>query len=127
MHTLPTSHLAPALRAQAEGSYTAEAAVELLIGHGVWLARRDFLNELVEYAGDSTTITHAWVAWEHVPTFANRAPCSGSEGRILRLAAELHGTDTGVPLAELLSQLDDTNSALVRDAIDHILSHGGRR
>ena len=41
--------------------------------------------------------------------------------------AELGGTDTGVPLDELLSGLDDANARLVLDAIDHALTHGRRR
>ena len=128
MNTLPIGRLAAALRAQARGSYGTEAAVELLLAHGTWLRRNDFLNHLIEYAGDNdATVTHAWIAWENVPTFVTRARCSGSEGRILRLAAELTGVDTAVPLVELLAQLDDTNSGLVLDAITHVLTRGGRR
>ena len=129
MNTLPTSRLALALRATARGSYGTEAAVELLIGHGTWLRRNDFLNHVVEYGNDTggTAITHAWIPWEDIPTFLTRARCAGSEARILRLATELAGVDSGVPLVELLAQLDDTNAALVLDAIAHVLTRGGRR
>ena len=128
MNTVPMDWLASALRAQAAGAYTTEAAIELLIAHGTWLTRNDFLNDLVEYAGDDdANVTHAWISWWDVPAFLDRAQCSGSEARILRLACELWGYATGVPLAENLSLLDDTNAALVLDAVGHVLTLGGRR
>ncbi len=128
MNTLPSSRLALALRAQARGSYGTEAAVELLIGHGTWLRRNDFLNHLIEYAGDNdATVTNAWIAWGNVPAFLDRTGRSGSEARILRLACELWGYITHLPLAANLAQLDDTNAALVLDAITYILTLGGRR
>ena len=129
MNTLPTSRLALALREQARGSYGTEAAVELLIGHGTWLRRHDFLNRLVEYGNTTggSAVTSAWISWDNVPSFVVRARCAGSEERILRLAAELAGVDSGVPLVELLAQLDDTNADLVLDAIAHVLTRGGRR
>ena len=129
MNTVSNEWLCDALRASARGSFGSEAAIELLLDHRTWLRRNDFLDQLIEYAaGDADdTITHAWIAWEHVPAFLTQAHCSGSEGRILRLAAELTGVDTAVPLVELLAQLDDTNSGLVLDAIAHVLTRGGRR
>ena len=127
MNTLSSGWLASALRAQAEGAYTTEAAIELLIGHGTWLARNDFLNTLVEYGGDDTTPAYAWISWQDVPAFLDRAQCSGSEARILRLACELWGFNSGVPLADNLTLLDDTNAALVLDDIAHVLTLGGRR
>ena len=45
--------LAAALRAWAKGLFT-EAAVELLIGHGSWLYRQDFLEIAVEFGQGST-------------------------------------------------------------------------
>ena len=128
MNTLPIGWLASALRAQAAGVYTTEAAIELLISHGTWLDRNDFLNQLVEYGGDNdANPTYAWITWQNVPAFLDRAHCSGSEARILRLACELWGYSSGLPLADNLTQLDDTNAALVLDAIVHLLSLGGRR
>jgi hypothetical protein len=56
-----------------------------------------------------------------------RAPLSSSEANILRLVAELGGVDTGVPLANLLCGLDESNARLVLDALAHVLTLGGRR
>ena len=59
--------------------------------------------------------------WVAVPAFADRAACSSSEARVLRLAAELAGVDTGHPMADLLMSLDDSNSRLVLFAVAHAL------
>ena len=69
------------------------------------------------------------MVWDAIPAFVERAPLSSSEANILRLVAELGGTDTGVPLDDLLSGLDDNNATLVRDAIAYALrfdDHGNR-
>jgi hypothetical protein len=180
MFTLPPDVLAARLRAQAQGAYGAEAAVELLIAHGIWLRRSDFNEQLVEHEiahafqlvaaplhepprwqtrcwcgwesrwhdsrdeardaandhlDDPERDTYAqpdaqidiWVHWAAIPQFAEHAPCSTTEANILRLAAELRDVDCGVPLGQLLTGLDDRNSRLVADAIDHVLTRGGRR
>jgi hypothetical protein len=124
--TLTPDQLAALLRAWAAGYYADEAAAQLLTEHHTWLTRADFLAACVEYDHDGTTPS-AWVVWEAVPAFLDRVGCSSSEARVLRLATELAGVDTGVPLAELLSSLDDRNSRLVVDAIAHALRVGGRR
>ncbi len=41
---LNPSLLEAALRARAQGSYPAEAAVELVHGHGTWLNRADLIS-----------------------------------------------------------------------------------
>ena len=46
--------LAAALRAWAKGLFTAEAAVELLIGHRSWLYREEFLEIAVEFGREIT-------------------------------------------------------------------------
>lgn len=135
MTTLPLPRLAALLTAHAKGFYATEAATQLLIGHETWLHRSDFLNACVWAATDDdrdgpvtgfedVDITHAWIDWAAIPAFAETAPCSGSEGRVLRLVAELSGYDTATPLDELLSGLDDHNSALVVDSIAHALHVG---
>lgn len=137
MQTLPLARLAALLTANAKGYYATEAATRLLIGHETWLHRTDFLASCVEtwdaeYSVgaatwpdhldlDPDTITGAAVNWGHIPGFVAEAACSGSEGRVLRLVAELAGYDTATPLDELLSGLDDRNSRLVVDAIAHAL------
>jgi hypothetical protein len=57
---------------------------------------------------------------------AGRLPCSDSEGHVLRIAASIAG---GVPvdLGECLSILDDTNVALVVDAVRHASGRGAGR
>jgi len=123
--TLTPDQLAHLLRAAAAGYYTDEAAAELVCGHRSWLTRRDFLAACVNYDHDGTTPV-AWVDWHAVPAFAARAACSSSEARVLRLAAELAGVDSGHPLADLLSGLDDVNSQLVLFALAHALHTGDR-
>jgi len=120
MHTLTPDQLAHLLRAWAAGYYTDEAAAKLLCEHRSWLTRADFLATCVNYDHDGTAPV-AWVDWPAVPAFVDQAPCSSSEARILRLATEMAGVDTGQPLAELLSSLDDRNSHHVLDAIAHAL------
>jgi len=126
MHTLSTTQLAALLRASAHGFYADEAAVQLVCEHRSLLDRADFLAACIEYDHDGTTPV-AWIEWSAVVDFARRGPLSGSEVRILSLAAELAGHDTGQPLAELVASLDDGNARLVLDAIAHALTWGGRR
>jgi hypothetical protein len=126
VHTLTTDQLAQLLGDSSAGYYATEAAARLLSGHRSLLDRADFLAACIDYDHDGSRPV-AWIVWGAIPEFVDRAPLSGSEARILRLAAELGGTDTGVPLDELLSGLDDANARLVLDAIDHALTHGRRR
>lgn len=125
MNTLTTDTIAALLRRRATGSYADEAAVELLIAHDMWLGRRDFLTTCVDYDHDGHDVV-VWVDWHAVPAFLDGAACSASEARVLRLAAELSGIDTGCPLADLLCGLDDRNSTLVVDAVAHTLRVVGR-
>lgn len=121
MTNLPPDHdaLVAGLRTQAHGVYAAEAAVELLIAHGAWLRRTDFRHELV----DGPRGDFAWIDWHRIPEFLEHAGCSGSEARILALAAELVGVDTGRGLDELLSPtFDDVNRRLVLDTVAHTLN-----
>jgi hypothetical protein len=121
MTNLPPDHdaLVAGLRTQAQGVYAAEAAVELLIAHGAWLRRADFRDELV----DGPRGDFAWIDWHRIPELLEHTSCSGSEARVLALAAELVGIDTGRSLDELLSpNLDDTNRRRVLDAIAHTLN-----
>lgn len=122
MPTLPLDldQLAGGLRASAAGYYPSEAATELLIAHASWLRRDDFLTACVDYDHDGSTPI-VWIDWAAVPAFLAKAPCSSSEARILRLIAELEGEDTGWPLVDLLTGLDDANSRLFLGAIAHAL------
>ena len=121
MHTLTTDQLAELLYEWAAGSRGAEAAVELLDEHGTWLHRDDFVHACVNYDHDGTRPV-AWIDWDTVVGWiAGRTACSATEARVLRLAAELAGVDSGEPLADLFTSLDGRNSRLVLDAIAYAL------
>ena len=122
--SIQPADLAPMLRAWSSGSYPSEAAVGLLISHGHWLRRRDFLTRLVDAVDDGwgprgTVLPMATVDWEAVPDFAERVPASSSELTILRLAASLAGVNGRASVMELTSFLDVTNGRHVLDAIAH--------
>ena len=107
------------MRAHAAGLLCAVAAVELLIGHAVWLRRNDFVHGFVcvvdEFAGESSL---AWVDWRAAVTALDggRLPCSGGEAGVLRVAASVA---EGIPvdLSEALSGLDERNLVLVAGAV----------
>jgi hypothetical protein len=118
--------LPAALQASAAGLFASEAAVNLLISHRYWLTRPDFA---AEYIHTFTAITDgtaaAAVCWPEAVAALDRGQLagSGSENRILRLAASLA---EGIPLdlQDALSSLDDTNLQHVVIAIRHT---AGRR
>jgi hypothetical protein len=95
------------------------AAVELLIGHAVWLCRNDFVDGFVRPVDESADdVSLAWVDWEAAVAAleVGRLPCSGSEAGLLRLAA---GIAEGIPvdLGEVLSSLDERNLVLAAEAV----------
>ena len=87
------------MRVWAKGLLGLEAAVELLIGHGTWLARADFAAAALTSGRDGITgAAMASVDFE-AALAARRAgglPCSSSEEQVLALAASIA---TGVPVA----------------------------
>lgn len=119
---LTAAQLAPMLRAWAEGDYAAEAAVELIIAQGTWLARGDFRSRLIDAVDDGWTrdgfAPMAVIDWKAVPDFLHEAPASSGEAGVLRVAASIAGTDTG-PLRALTYSLDPTNTELVLQALAH--------
>jgi hypothetical protein len=112
------------MRAWAKGLLCLEAAVELLIGHRLWLCRRDFLNVAVEPGWEVFSARVMAVDFEAAAAalVAGVLPCSSGEGRVLRLAA---GIAAGVPvdLREALTGLDEANSGLVAAAVLHTAGH----
>jgi len=118
--------LTAALRAHAAGLLCAEAAVELLIGHGVWLHRTGFVDRFVVVQADRALVGQsvlAWVDW-HAAADAvatGQVVCSAGEGRILLIAASIA---KGVPLdlGDAVTGLDAVNSVLVARAV---LAAGG--
>jgi hypothetical protein len=121
--TLAPTQLAPMLRAWAAGLYPSEAAVELLIAHGHWLRRRDFLSALVDAVDDGWgrhgEVPMASIDWERVETFLDQAAASSSEVAILRFAASLAGTEGGPSLLQMTASLGHTNAGLVLEALAH--------
>jgi hypothetical protein len=121
--TIPALHTA--LRSCAAGFYPCEAGTDLLINHALWLHRHDFTDRFIDTgtAIDGTT-PMAEIDWANAITALNTGtlPCSGSEQRILRLAASIAD---GIPvnLRDALTELDDRNSKLVLTAILHTSGH----
>ncbi len=112
------ARLSAALLAQAAGSYSAEAAVGLLVEHRSWLARADFVC-LVDVAPGfcDDRVLMASVDWE--AALAANLAASSSETQILAVAAELAGIHTGRSLQDLLGGLDRANTNLVIRAVLH--------
>ena len=117
--------LSAGLRSHARGLLAAEAAVELLVCHRLWLRRGDFIDDYVDTVpallGD---IPMANVNWPAAITALDTGalPCSSGEGQMLRLAASLAD---GIPvdLRDTLTRLDSDNLDLVVQAVLHT---GGR-
>lgn len=114
------------LRAHARGLYCGQAAVELLIGHGRWLGREDFVGRFVQVGGEPP-VGWAWVDWQAAVTALNAGAlaCSASEGQVLRIAASIAA---GVPvdLRAAVTGLDEGNVALVAEAVLHMNGWPGR-
>jgi 8-oxo-dGTP pyrophosphatase MutT (NUDIX family) len=113
--------LAAQLRAWARGIYPDEAGVELLIGHAVFLDRADFTSRFISTPGDGHE--RAIIDWlAAIAALDHSLPCSGSENRMLRLAASLAG-GTPVNLRDTLTGLDDRNIQHVINAVLHASGH----
>jgi hypothetical protein len=110
--------LEQALRAGAAGAHSDEAAVSLLIGHGAWLRRADFLRYTsMSQSITDPAVTYAFIDWDQL--HPDQLAASASELNMLRLAMELAGRDSGQPLATLIAGLDTTNTGLVLRAVLH--------
>ena len=116
---MTASSLPAALRAGAEGLYTLEAATGMIIAHGTWLSRDDFIRFI--YHGARTSA----IDWETAidALDAGELPSSG-EKRMLRLAASL-ADQAPVSLGEAITGIDDRNVGLLVKAIHH--AAGGRQ
>ena len=86
-----TSQLSAALRAAAAGIHPDEAATGLIISHGTFLHREDFLRHVETAASISDGTPMAWIDWDAVTAALDggRPPASGGEKRIVRIAASL--------------------------------------
>lgn len=114
----PATELAGLLRVGARGSLADEAAVELLIAHGAWLRRPDFVRACVDIwtSGDQAAAFVDWPAAARALD-AGDLPCSSGEASVLRIAAGIGGTP--VDLRAALGGLDARNILLVAEAVMH--------
>jgi len=125
-HTTHFEDLAAALRVWAKGLLAVEAAVELLIGHRLWLYRGDFRDIAVEPGWEPFSgRVMAAVDFEAAASAleAGVLSCAGSEGQVLRLAASI-GAGVPVDLGDAVSGLDKANASLVAAAVLHAAGHG---
>jgi hypothetical protein len=113
------------LRAHVRGLHTSTAAVDLLIAHRTWLRRPDFRERFLFTGTDfDTGEVTTGIDWLMVVVALERGklPCSGSETRILRIAASL-GKGIPVDLREALTELDMNNTTLVITAVSQATGH----
>jgi hypothetical protein len=113
------------LRAHARGLHGSTETVELLIAHRRWLRRADFRDQFLFTGPDfDTEEVTACIDWPTavIALDRGRLPCSGSESRMLRIAA---GIGEGVPvdLREAFTELDAINTALVARAVIRAAGH----
>ena len=113
----------------AKGLLCLEAAVELLIGNRSWLFREDFLEIAVEF-GWEVSGRRPMAAVDFVAVAgaleAGVLPCSGGEGRVLRIAASIA---EGVPvdMREAVTGLDEDDAVLAAAAVLRAAGHRGLR
>jgi len=124
-HTTHFEDLAAALRVWAKGLLSTEAAVELLIGHRLWLYRDDFREIAMEFGSEAFSgRVMAAVDFEAAAGAlqAGELPCASSEVQVLRLAMSIAA---GVPvdLGGAVPGLDAANAGLVADAVLHAAGH----
>jgi len=115
--------LAEALLRGASGMVTAEASIRLLLAHGVWaerLAAAHFIELPDEDEPEEPR--YAWVGWRYAVAALDAGTLtggSGSDNRVLRIAASLSELGVPVDLADAVTGLDCHNLALVLAALSH--------
>jgi hypothetical protein len=123
----PSQHpLAGPLRAAAAGLYAPEAAAGLIIAHATWINRADFRDHYIHHGTHlATGASLAAIDWPAAITALDtgQLPCSGSENRVLRLAASIAD---GIPVS-LLDTLTGLHDANIAHVITAMLHTSGRR
>ena len=120
---LSADELAEALLRGASGMDTCEAFIRLLLAHGVWparLAAADFVELSDEDEPEEPR--YAWVGWRYAVAALDAGTLtggSGSDNRVLRIAASLSELGVPVDLADAVTGLDRHNLALVLAALSH--------
>lgn len=115
-----TSQLSAAMRVAAAGIHPDEAATGLIISHGTFLRREDFLCHVETAASITDSTPMAWIDWDAVTAALDggRLPASGGEKRIVRIAASL-AAGHPVSLRDAIPGLDRQSLELVTTAIRH--------
>jgi hypothetical protein len=97
----------------------------LLIGHRSWLAREDFRAVAVEPGWEVFTgqvMAAVDFAAAAGALEAGVLPCSGGEGRMLRIAVSI-AEGVLVDLREAVTGLDERNAVLAAAAVLHAAGH----
>lgn len=113
------------LRAHGRGLHSSTAAIELVISHRCWLHRADFRDQFLFTGTDFDTAEETTcINWPRAVMALDRGhlPCSGSEARMLRIAASL-GEGVPIDLREALTELDLVNTTLVAQAVIRATGH----
>jgi len=103
--------------------YSSEAAIRLLLAHGVWparLAAAHFIERSDEDEPEQPR--YAWVDWRDAVAALDVGTLtggSGSDNRVLRIAASLSEDGVPVDLSDAVTGLDRRNLALVLAALSH--------
>jgi hypothetical protein len=111
--------LVDALCDHADGICADVAAVGLIVGHGIWLRRRDFHRFIRQgHYQHAPATPFAYIRWRGALSALEHGQlaCSSSEADILRIACSI-GAGTPVRLRNVLGGLDSRNVGLVTDAI----------
>lgn len=118
---LSAAQLVEALRAYARGIPPVEAAVGLVIEHGRWLTREEFLRHVA--VRPARHASHALMAvpdWDALCTIADDLEIPHSWAALLTVAVELASAlDTGWRFQEMVGGLDQADTVLVLRALFH--------
>lgn len=117
VENLTIAELQDALRNWARGLYGAEAAVELLIGHGTWLRRADFRKAIRLNREGGTTYAYIDSSRVRQMLSADQLAGSSSELGMLALACGLLDTSTPDQIGSMISNLDSVNLGLLMQAM----------
>ena len=115
------------LRAWPSGSWGTEAAVELLVRHGYWLDRDDFLHAAVwcpqvdDAEADLVRVDpFVGIDWALATAFAaGPPPASGTDLGVLRVAISVASHRQLLALTDELAGLDEATMRLILTAIGH--------
>ena len=112
--------IAQRIRNSLEGTYPSEAAA-IVITEGI---NHTLLDKISAAIDDDPTRDRAWIDWDHAIELSD--PFSSGERRLITLAASLASSTHQLNASDTFTGLDDTNAAIVLDAIAHSLRVYGR-